>query len=1022
MAKVFLSYNSRDRQQVRGIVQELTDRGISVLWDQTHLAPGRMWITELENICLRDSDAAAIVVGPHGYGPWQYKEASILIDRHSREPDFPVIPVKLPKGEPGLGFLNLFTWVDLSRNLADKDALDLLAAACLRQDPGELLNRRSAVTRASVLPFRGMQQFREEDEAFFFGRDAFTEKLSDLLKQKNLVGVVGPSGSGKSSVVHAGLLPRLRREDWEIATLVPSDRPLRNLAGALLTMLKPDLEGINFVREVNELTKEFQEKTVAPRDAIEEVRRIRGDAPLILVVDQCEELFTLSLNPDERDLFISGLIDSVESLPLKVVFTLRADFYASALANRRLADHMDQGIVNLGPMTHDEMRESIERPAAKVGLSFDHGLVELILQDIANEPGALPLLEFLLSTLWLRRDGELLSRGVYNEIGGVKGVIANVAEEAWATLNESQKEDARRIVLRLVQSREGTLSTRRRAAFSEFRPEYLPVIKKLANSRILVTARDPVTGEEILDLAHEALISRWERLADWLRTDQEFLIWRQRLEFACDQWRRTNRDPSLLLIGPPLEEARKWDTSRPEYLSKIENDFIGESLARDEKSKEAAALESDTLHELADSNLLLSIQSRSDSLWPALPDSIGDLEKLQSDVIALLDKLPAKTELLNRIESKIASEPSPLLQWQHDSLLNLTNQLADLRDARPGLMASIHYRLAFALSVRAQTIDAHIRDWLQTINGIQNSRLYKGLKITPQIGLIPLGPDPDSGFFEFLHFQTHDGPIPGRNQSGHIELSENLGIILVLLPGGEFLMGAQRLEPGQPNYDPRAEADERPVHPLTLSPLFVAKYLMTQRQWSHFTGSNPSRYKPGSDDDAKVFSLLHPVEDVTWHQCNQVLTQLGLVIPTEAQWEYAARAGTQSVTGTEDDEASIRRVAHLSGSPLWDKHAPVGSYAPNGFGLFDTIGNVWEWTRDWHCSYTFSARPGDGLRGTEGRFIALRGMSFFNSPAQVRIAWRTNDAGPDRKAAWLGIRPARGLDVNAESPNRTEAH
>jgi formylglycine-generating enzyme required for sulfatase activity len=273
------------------------------------------------------------------------------------------------------------------------------------------------------------------------------------------------------------------------------------------------------------------------------------------------------------------------------------------------------------------------------------------------------------------------------------------------------------------------------------------------------------------------------------------------------------------------------------------------------------------------------------------------------------------------------------------------------------------------------------------------------------LGLIPLGRDPRSGLFEFLHWASHEGNIPTRQTTGEVVLTEVSGILLVLLPGAEeFWMGAQT-DPQGKNFDPNAEDSEGPVNEVHLGPFFMSKYLMTQGQWLRTTGGNPSRYRPETGD----FTLLHPVEDVSWNDCSEVLQHLGLEIPTEAQWEYAARGGTSSVYWTGNEPNSILRGACLLGTFKGGRHAPVGSFEPNPFGLYDVIGNVWEWTRDSYAPYHQPARPGDGLRMEAGEYIALRGCSFFNRAEQARVAYRTDDCTRDKRHAWLGVRPSCAL-------------
>jgi len=238
-----VSYNTVDHGAVERIACALKDRGLGVFLDRWELVPGRPWPEALE-VHLSRCRSAAVVLGPSGMGPWQQREQYLALDRQARDRTFGVIPVILPNANPALGFLSLDTWVDLRGGVDDAESMDLLAAAVRGEPPSALLERTRRAA-AQVCPYRGLEFFREEDAPFFFGREAFTEKLREAVAAQSLVAVVGRSGSGKSSVVRAGLVPSLRQPDgktvWEIATLVPGPQPLHALAGALLPFLEPDM-------------------------------------------------------------------------------------------------------------------------------------------------------------------------------------------------------------------------------------------------------------------------------------------------------------------------------------------------------------------------------------------------------------------------------------------------------------------------------------------------------------------------------------------------------------------------------------------------------------------------------------------------------------------------------------------------------------------------------------------------------------------------------------------------------------
>ena len=235
---VFLSYSRNDAPIAQRLVQVLRSRGLKVFFDRDYLTPGQTWPVLLEKH-LRACRAVAICLGPEGLGPWQQREQYVALDRQAQQRDFPVIPLLLPgaKGPP-LGFLSLNTWVDLKAGVEDWPTLNILERAIRGQAPSPD-DTGVPDPRASICPYRGLEPFREEDKAFFVGREEFTRTLLDKIGQRPLVGVVGASGSGKSSVVLAGLVPALRQRAegrvWEIGTMRPGPHPLRQLAAVFLS-------------------------------------------------------------------------------------------------------------------------------------------------------------------------------------------------------------------------------------------------------------------------------------------------------------------------------------------------------------------------------------------------------------------------------------------------------------------------------------------------------------------------------------------------------------------------------------------------------------------------------------------------------------------------------------------------------------------------------------------------------------------------------------------------------------------
>jgi serine/threonine protein kinase/formylglycine-generating enzyme required for sulfatase activity len=394
------------------------------------------------------------------------------------------------------------------------------------------------------------------------------------------------------------------------------------------------------------------------------------------------------------------------------------------------------------------------------------------------------------------------------------------------------------------------------------------------------------------------------------------------------------------------------------------------------------------------------------------------------------DKLALLESEQRELEAKVGQRLTwqfdlPADQLKHDNLASLVKALAaflgDTRGDRPTLK-DVADRLEFARTIRKKTIDDYARSWRDTIASIARSPIYRGLSIKEQIGLIPLGPDPKTGLFEFSETQT--GVPARRDADGCLVMSDETALVLVLLPGGAIRIGAQSIDPDAPNYDPDAKRDEGPVHELVLSPFLISKYEMTQGQWLAFTGRNPSLNAAGRRHVDKIVTLRNPVEQVSWNDCTEVCRRLGLMLPTEAQWEYAARAGTATAWWCGSDPAALRTLANLADQSLkahggiapfedWDDgyatHAPIGTFPPNPFGLHEVIGNVWEWCRDAKVGYDTAAAQHDGLRGSGSPTRIIRGGSLAFRAASSRSATR-GDFFPGNRTGNVGLRPARRLD------------
>ncbi|MCP6760896.1 MAG: CHAT domain-containing protein [Fischerella sp. CENA71] len=459
----------------------------------------------------------------------------------------------------------------------------------------EELGRRPTTT----CPYRGLFAFQVEDAPFFFGREKFTEQLEDAVRRERLVTVIGPSGSGKSSAVFAGLIPRLCSQgNWQTLDFRPGDRPFHALAFELMRCLEPHLESENDrLRETRKLAIDLQQEPEALRDAIERIIWKNPGTRLLMVIDQFEELYTLC-SKQECQSFLERLLAVVKTvnryhLHLTLVLTLRADFLGYALSDRSFADVIPVADQMLGPMNPLELEQAITQPAKLFGVGIEPSLTELMLEEImpngkAMEPGYLPLVEFTLTQLWEKQRDAQLTHNAYKELGGIKEAIAHYADQVFEQLNEEQKERVRRIFVQLVRPghpREGTPDTRRIANRRQLGEENWDLIQHLANVRLVTTnnhlvfdTNEKLIEEEIVEIVHEALIEKWSRLRIWLDLDREFRTWQEKLRSSIIEWKKNNRDDAGLLRGKFLIEAENWLRDRCLELSREEQEFIKQSI------------------------------------------------------------------------------------------------------------------------------------------------------------------------------------------------------------------------------------------------------------------------------------------------------------------------------------------------------------------------------------------------------------------------------------------------------------
>ena len=495
---------------------------------------------------------------------------------------------------------------DGRRLLAEELGIELspelrqLEELILRQDPA--LRLLAPETREAPVrnPYKGLRAFGEVDADDFFGRESLTtrlvNRLSEVIEAGRLLTVVGPSGSGKSSAVRAGLIPALRggaiagSERWLITVMYPGSRPWEELEAALLRIA---------VQPRETLRSELELGSHGLARALLQI--LPSDSCLLLVVDQLEELFSL-VDDEARDRFLSALLDAtaVEHSRLLVITTLRADFFDRLLRHPRVGEEVRAGIEVITQLTKQELERAITKPGAAVGVDFEPGLVPEIVSEVANQPGTLPMLQYALTELFDQHRSGSIGRATFPEFEGVLAALGNRAEQTYVELTPQAQEAARQLLLGLVTSGEGGQVVATRMTRKEFDSLLGPtaplqeVLNRFGRRRLLTFDRDP-RGEPTVEVAHEALLVRWPRLAAWVDEQREDLWLRSQLHAAAEEWIRAERDDGFLLSAGRLDFFESFASATMLKLAPADEGFLEASI--NERRRQEAEDAARTAHE-----------------------------------------------------------------------------------------------------------------------------------------------------------------------------------------------------------------------------------------------------------------------------------------------------------------------------------------------------------------------------------------------------------------------------------------
>jgi len=481
----------------------------------------------------------------------------------------------------------------------------------------------STILDINVCPYMGLQAFTEENAQYFYGRDALVQRLVNHINHETALAVIGASGSGKSSVVRAGLFYQLSQgkqipqsDRWLLKCFRPGANPFFSLAQCLSREANQE--------DSTQLRLPIEELLSQGVEGLVQWLRARPEPMVVLAVDQFEELFTLA-SLSERKHFIDLLLKTVSYAGdrFKLIFTLRADFIAGCLQIPQLSNILQQSSILVPPyLTESEYREAIVKPASQVGLKVEPGLEEILLQELSGGTGDLPLLQFVLQKLWENRQGGILTLNIYKKLGGIKGALEKQAQDLYDSLDAETQETVRWIFLNLTKIGDGTEDTRRRVRKSDLIVPKYPTaliektLQKLTDAKLIVTnlptgintgvsrgnpkspdyrqlLQQAMQQEATVEVVHEVLIRNWSTLRWWLEESRSRLKLQRQIEQAAILWKNKDQQPDFLLRGIRLAEAEEIFIQYPDELMEVSQDFITaclEQRAQEQKELKTRSL------------------------------------------------------------------------------------------------------------------------------------------------------------------------------------------------------------------------------------------------------------------------------------------------------------------------------------------------------------------------------------------------------------------------------------------------
>ncbi|MEL7039281.1 MAG: hypothetical protein AAFO04_27265 [Cyanobacteria bacterium J06592_8] len=454
-------------------------------------------------------------------------------------------------------------------------------------------------------PYLGLEAFHEKNHHLFYGRQRLLNKMLNHLRNHHFLAVIGSSGSGKSSTVRGGLIPSLKSgqltgsETWQYyPPMVPGSHPLKYLACTLYST--PYSTSQTREPEMDAWVTQQIEGFQGDSNYLLNLLNQHSSQPGVLVIDQFEETFTLCSDAQIRQAFIENLLTVIQSPENRhfLIVTMRTDFESRVAQYSELQQAFENGEIRVTPMDVGELREAIEKPAKSVGLKFEAGLVDELLNDVLGEPAALPLLQFTLWKLWENRQRNRVTLETYKRLGGGRLTLSNAADEFYDALIPEDQIATQRILLKMVKPTEDLTQLAKGLEFTssrisrqllyqdgEAKDRIDRVLNKLIEARLVRLMEGEQSDDAQVEVAHEALVRNWPRFVGWLDDERTIVRNRLQLKSTAEQWQEWDHDPSVLWRGALLQDARNYQN-----LSEVEQEFVEQSLKaeREEREKELA--------------------------------------------------------------------------------------------------------------------------------------------------------------------------------------------------------------------------------------------------------------------------------------------------------------------------------------------------------------------------------------------------------------------------------------------------